>query len=50
MKIFSQAFFAKGDKKPDEEKQGEADRIYESPIETGEYTQKWDYLICLKFR
>lgn len=45
MKKLSQAF---GDKKSGEEKQGEADRIYESPIETGEYTrsdderQKWD--------
>lgn len=34
----------------------EADSIYQTLIETGEYTksdderEKWDYLICLKFR
>jgi hypothetical protein len=52
----AQAYAMAGDAEKANTLSHEADTIYQRLIETGEYSksdderQKWDYLICIKFR
>jgi len=52
----SQAYFAAGDAESGRKWERIADQTYQQLMQTGEYTMssqepdKWDYLVCLKFR